>query len=70
MVAIIDAQTGTELPGLGFSECRQIDKDGLEINIQWGDKEITRKQLMLLEDRTIRLQFQLENAQLYAFEMR
>jgi ribosome-associated protein len=70
MVAITDAQTGIELPGLGFSECRPVDKNGLDINIQWGDEEITRKQLSLLEGRTIRLQFQLENARLYAFEMR
>ncbi len=69
-VALTDAQTGSDLPGFGFSECQPVDKNGLDINIQWGDEEITRKQLALLEGKTIRLQFKLENARLYAFEMR
>jgi hypothetical protein len=68
-IKISDALTGKEIPGLGFSDCRQIRENGLQVPVLWGDEETTRKKLATLDGRTIRLEFQIEDTWLFAFDL-
>ncbi len=68
-IKISDAITGKEIPGLGFSDCRQIRENGLQVPVLWGDEETTRKKLATLEGKTVRLEFQMEGTWLFAFDL-
>lgn len=67
-VQILDADSSTVIPGLGFDEFRPITSDGLRLEAVWGDKQQTRRRLSSLRDKEIRVQFRLINSRLFAFE--
>ena len=69
-VKLSEAVSGKEIPGLGFSNCHPIRENGLRIPVLWGDEESTRKKLATLEGKTIRLEFQMKEARLFAFELK
>lgn len=61
-VQITDA-VGTPLPGFRFEDCRPLAADALDAPVDWG------RPLSTLRGRTIRLEFHIRNARLYALEM-
>lgn len=58
-VAICD-KAGNALPGFSFNDCQPITADGLNLPVRW--------QQNLPRDRTVRLQFKLTRARLFAFD--
>jgi hypothetical protein len=68
-VKVSDAVSGKEIPGLDFSNCRPICDNGLRVPVLWGDEESTRKKLASLEGKTIRLEFQMDDTWLFAFDL-
>ncbi len=68
-IKVSDTISGKDIPGLGFADCRPIRENGLRLPVLWGDEESTRKKLATLEGKTIRLEFQMKEASLFAFEL-
>jgi hypothetical protein len=69
-VKVSDAVTGKVISGFGFADCRPIRENGLRIPVLWSDDETTQKKLANLEGKAIRLEFQMKEAKLYAFELK
>jgi len=65
---IRDAGSNALIPGLQFSDCKAVRKNGLRVEMQWGSREDTLKKLGQLANRPIKLEFELMNANLFAFE--
>lgn len=61
-VQITDA-AGAPLPGFRFQDCRPIAADALDAPVNWG------RPLSTLRGRTVRLEFSLRNARLFALEV-
>jgi hypothetical protein len=61
-VALLDID-GKEIPGYKLDDCRPIQGDDLRHQVSWGDKRLP-------EGRLIRLKFQLDRADFYAFYVR
>jgi len=55
---------GKPLRGLGFADCRPVTSDSLAAEVQWTGKLAADKR------QPVRLEFQLKNAALFAFEVR
>jgi len=55
---------GKPLPGYSFADCQPIKADGLNLPVKWSGKSLAD-----LHGKTVRLQFSIKNASLYAFDM-
>lgn len=56
--------SGTAVPGFSFTDCRPITTDSLATTVAWS------QQLGLVKGRPIRLEFSLQHARLFAFELK
>jgi hypothetical protein len=66
-VQVRDAQNKV-IEGLRFQDCGKISGDGIRLPVLWGDKTEMGKKLAELKGRPIKLEFELSDASLYAFE--
>ena len=66
-VQIRDAQDNV-IEGLRFSDCAEITGDGTRLPVLWADEQETNRKLAELEGRQIKLEFEMRNAGLFAFE--
>ena len=64
VVRVLDADTGEAIPGFGFDECRAIRTDDVRIPVRWRGAELSS-----LAGRTVRLEFRLVKADLFAFQL-
>jgi hypothetical protein len=62
-VAVLDAG-GQPLPGFGLADCDELFGDTVDRTVTWRDSA----DLSALAGRTIRLQFELKDADLYSFQ--
>jgi hypothetical protein len=67
-VQVRDANSGTVIEGLSFADCTPITGDGLQMEVRWGSKEHTLQKLANLAGQAVKLEFELINAGLFAFE--
>jgi len=65
---IRDAGNNALIPGLQFNDCKVIKENGLRVEMQWGSRENTQNNLRQLAKRIIKLEFEMVNARLFAFE--
>lgn len=64
-VALLDAQ-GAELPGFSIAQCDPIKADSVRHLVSWeGRTDVSR-----LAGQPVRLQFEMENAKVYAFQFK
>jgi hypothetical protein len=69
-VQVRDVKTGKIVPRLSLAECRSIRTDGTNIRVLWGSEEQTGQKLASLSGGTIQLEFELTNAEIFAFELK
>ena len=62
-VQVRDAGNGDVLPDLSFTDCRPVDADGVRQVVWWRSGDLAGA-----EGRTIQLEFEILNADLFAFE--
>lgn len=62
-VQVRDAQSDKVLPGLSFADCQAITTDGLRLPVRWHGGGLSRA-----SGRTVRLEFEVSRASLFAFE--
>lgn len=67
-VQVRDASSDAVIGGLSFDDCTLITADGLRLEVRWGTEEQTLLKLADLVNETIRLEFELMNAELFAFD--
>ncbi|MBI2302148.1 MAG: hypothetical protein HYU66_24860 [Armatimonadetes bacterium] len=65
-VQVADEQ-GRPLPGLTFGDCRAVTGDGLDLAVSWG--AAGDRAWAGLAGRVVRLEFELRDAALYAFDL-
>jgi hypothetical protein len=68
-VQLRDAQTHAVLPGFSFDECQPVTTDGLRSPVKWGAKEGSAPTLAVFARKAVQIEFQLERAKLYAFNV-
>ncbi len=59
---------GDVIDGLRFDDCSKITGDGIRQQVFWGDGNTTKTKLAELEGKPIKLEFELNDVSLYAFE--
>ena len=59
---IVDPDSGKPLQGFSFVDCRELSGDSVNGNVQWTGGSVAE-----LRDKTIKLRFRLEDADLYSF---
>lgn len=62
-VAVLD-ETGDEIRGFGLTDCIPVTGDHIRKQVKW------KKEISELAGRTVRLKFELEDAKLFAFEIK
>jgi len=62
-VQVSDAD-GKPLPGYSFADCQPVNADGLNLPVKWSAKSLAD-----LRGKAVRLEFSVNNASLYAFDM-
>jgi hypothetical protein len=67
-VQVRAANSGTVIEGLSFADCTPITGDGLQMEVRWESKEHTLQKLANLAGQAVKLEFELINAGLFAFE--
>jgi hypothetical protein len=65
---VLEAESGSVVAGMNLDDCRAVTADGLRTQLLWGDEAQTRAKLAALNGKTVRLEFALKNASLFAFE--
>ncbi len=65
-VAVLDGDRPVE--GLDLERCRPVTGDGLRLPVLWQDAGHTERMLAGLEGRIVRLEFRIQQADLFAFE--
>jgi hypothetical protein len=66
-VQMRDGDSNDVISGLSFADCTSITSDGLAMEVRWGSEAETLQKLADLVDGTVRLEFELTDASLYAF---
>jgi len=66
-VQVCDAQDNV-IEGLRFSDCAKITSDGTRLPVLWPDEKETKRKLAELKGRQIKLEFELRDVSLFAFE--
>jgi len=66
--------TGQVIPGYSFDDCAPISGDGIRLPVEWttnvnGEMQPGIIDLARLNDQTVRLEFEITNAKLFAFEL-
>lgn len=64
-VALRNAGSGATVPGFSLDECGPITADGVRLAVRWRQAE-----LGALAGQTVRFEFELEHADLFAFDLR
>ena len=54
------------IPGFDFNDCNDIKGDFIDKTVTWK----SGKGVKVLQGKTVRLKFQMQNAKLYAFEFK
>jgi hypothetical protein len=63
-VALLD-ESGAVIPGFSLEDCREIRGDSVDMPVQWEGKGAN---LSKLAGRVVKLQLELRDADLYAFQ--
>jgi hypothetical protein len=66
-VQVRDAQDNV-IEGLRFSDCAKITSDGTRLPVLWPDEKETKRKLAELKGRQIKLEFEMRDLSLFAFE--
>jgi len=67
-VQVREADSNTVIEDMSLTDCVPITADGLRLEVLWGTEEQTLAKLASLANQTIKLEFKLANAKLFAFE--
>lgn len=67
-IQVRDASDNTAIPGLSFDDCQPITADGLSLEVCWESEEQTLRKLASLANKAIKLEFELTNARVFAFD--
>ncbi|HUT31411.1 MAG TPA: LamG-like jellyroll fold domain-containing protein [Sedimentisphaerales bacterium] len=67
-VQVRDANSNQVIDGLNFDDCSPITTDGLSLEVHWPTEEQTLLKLAALANQTIKLEFELMDAELFAFD--
>ena len=59
---------GNVIEGLRFSDCAKITGDGARLAVLWADEKETKRKLAELEGGQIKLEFEMRDLSLFAFE--
>ena len=62
-----DAQNSV-IEGLGFDDCTRITANGIRLPVLWGNEKKTQRKISELKGKAIKLDFELANVSLFAFE--
>ncbi len=60
---------GDVVEGLSFRDCLEVTGDGTKLPVLWTSQEETIRRLAVLRGKRIRLEFELKDAGLFAFEL-